>query len=229
MTAQEHFNTMVKEHVAPFMKQQGFKKSGTSWGLRGSELWGVVALQRNRHSTSEVIEFWLTLGVSFDVLNDHLGFPVPPERVPPSSNMQWHTTLELLTPVDMPTEFPTELRCLDDHKRWVLRDDSDIDPLGQEIVTVMQTVAAPAIRRRRNIESFIEMYESSKKNPLGWNDQHFAVLLLHAGRTEQAMELFVKSVRENLTHVSLPWRVKKLVELGLDAAAIEREARKEQA
>lgn len=225
MAAQDYYNIIVKEHVAPFMKFQGFKKSGTTWGLRGSELWGVIGLQRNIHSTSTLVEFWLTLGVSFDVLNDHMGFPVSQERVPPSSSMQWNSNIQLLSPEDMPPGLTAQLRCLNSLDRWVLQDDSDIHPLSREIITVMQEVAIPAIRRRRNIESFLDMYETSKKNPLGWHDHNLAVLMLHAGRAKLAHELFVKSVRENLNHASYPWRMRKLAELRLDAAAIEREAR----
>ena len=224
MTAQEHFNTMVKEHVAPFMKQQGFKKSGTSWGLRGRELWGVVALWRETWNTESLVNFSITLGVAFDCLTKHDGFRFVESRIPSSGHTHWHAAVG-----------KSEARRIaegrsDVHERRLrITTASDIEPVGEWVVHVLHRIAIPKIRRRRNIESFIEMYESSKKNPLGWDDHRFAVLMLHAGRTEQAHKLFVKSLREHLDHPSYAWRVKKLAELGLDAAAIEREARQEPA
>lgn len=224
MAAQDYYKIMVKEHVAPFMKLQGFKKSGTTWGLRGSELWGVIALWRDQSNTTGRVNFSITLGVAFDCLTIHRGLRFVEGRVPSSGHMHWHKVVGKSQARRFADGEPSAKEC-----PLRITYASDIDPVGKWVVHVMQAVAIPAIHRRRNIGSFLDMYETSKKNPLGWHDLNLAVLMLHAGRTERAHELFVKSLRENLNHASYPWRIRKLTELGLDAAAIEREARGQQA
>lgn len=69
--AQQTFDRLVREHVAPLMKRHGYKKAGLNWRLRREDDptgWGVVNIQKSSWGNRDEILFYVNLGVWWDDL-----------------------------------------------------------------------------------------------------------------------------------------------------------------
>lgn len=67
--AEEAFDEILWVHMAPVLKPRGFRKTGQTWRIHGPAGWGLVNVQKSRHSTRLHIQFTVNLGVRFDALH----------------------------------------------------------------------------------------------------------------------------------------------------------------
>ncbi|MBX3362735.1 MAG: hypothetical protein KF705_15030, partial [Phycisphaeraceae bacterium] len=175
-------------------------------------------------STKRRVIFSITLGVSFDHLNESQGSKLPPTRIPSSAHMHWHEHLETLPAKERRQAM---MRLTNKDHEWRISNASDVEPVGAEIVTAMQKIAIPAIRRRRSIDAFLDEYDATGRNPIG-ADMNYALaeLMLLRHRRKDAVRLLVEEVRTSVGHPSYENLIEGIETLGLDAGAIERAALK---
>jgi hypothetical protein len=67
--AQEAFETIIREHLAPRLKPHGFRKTGQLWRVHAAAGWGIIGVQKSQGSTRDHIRFTVNLGVRFDALH----------------------------------------------------------------------------------------------------------------------------------------------------------------
>lgn len=145
MTAQEQFERLIRDTVWPGLRPLGFKRKGTTFGLRGSGLWGVINFQKDRHSTADEVAFTINLGVRTDFLASHeaagIG-PAPSEKVVPAEmDCQWRQRIGWFLP----------------QKRdvWWRIPASGDERLELEIARLIIDVAVPVLRRLRTQEALL--------------------------------------------------------------------------
>ncbi len=70
MSGQDDFGEVVRDVVAPFLRDRGFRRAKTTFRRRVDEAWQIVHLQKNKWSTRDHVMFTVNLGVALDVLAD---------------------------------------------------------------------------------------------------------------------------------------------------------------
>jgi hypothetical protein len=101
MGASEAFKDLLSVHLAPALKQSGFRKKGQSFGRRGDGVWGVINFQRSQWSSRECITFTINVGVWVDAVaafrledTDR----VPRTGAPPEAYCHWRQRIGWLLP-----------------------------------------------------------------------------------------------------------------------------------
>jgi hypothetical protein len=69
-TTQDKFEALLAEHLAPWLKQRGFKRRDGTFRRRRDEAWQIVNFQRDKYSNARLVRFTINLGVSLDVLHE---------------------------------------------------------------------------------------------------------------------------------------------------------------
>ena len=70
MTAQDDFDALVRESVAPALREYGFKRSKATFHRRVEGAWQVINFQKNKWSRREHVLFTVNLGTAIDALAD---------------------------------------------------------------------------------------------------------------------------------------------------------------
>ena len=83
MDAIQAFNSLLREHIHPWMKAQGFQRSSRTFGRRKRGNWQIINLQGVHYNTKELQRFIVNLGVYSLALSrkypNFLGGDMPPE------------------------------------------------------------------------------------------------------------------------------------------------------
>src|SRR6266508_1633339 len=62
-TAQESFKQMLRDHVAPALREMGFRGSGQNFSLRSDSHWALLDFQKSQWSSEDKIAFTVNLPV----------------------------------------------------------------------------------------------------------------------------------------------------------------------
>jgi hypothetical protein len=68
VTAQESFTGWLRDDLAPWMKERGFRRRDATFRRRRGEDWQIVNVQRSKWADSGDVPFTLNLGVALAVL-----------------------------------------------------------------------------------------------------------------------------------------------------------------
>src|SRR5579862_3760698 len=68
MNGQETFDAMVREHMWPFLRVRGFKRSKYNFHRQVESNWQVINLQKSTSSDANHVRFTVNLGVGIDAL-----------------------------------------------------------------------------------------------------------------------------------------------------------------
>ena len=66
--AQQAFDRLITDHVAPLLKRHAYRKSALTWRLRSESPpgWGVINIQKSQWGTRDDVLFYVNLGVWWD-------------------------------------------------------------------------------------------------------------------------------------------------------------------
>jgi len=133
ITAQQVLAAWLREHIAPALRDAGYRGSGQTFHRRLDRNWGVVNVQRSQWDSAERATFTINLGSASALVLESRG--MDPDRPPHEVECQWRTRLGVLA---------TDGR---DHW-WEIRSDAThatLTSLADEIRTALLTVGLPAI------------------------------------------------------------------------------------
>jgi Domain of unknown function (DUF4304) len=139
MTAQEAFTTMVKEQIAPALRELGFKGSGQRFVLPSETDWAQIGLQKFTRSNRDFVDFTANVTVvSRDVWDtERAEQPHLPKQPAPNiyyGTYAWQTRIGDLVP---------ERR----EKVWRVDPDRPTEPVAEEFVAAIRDHALPAMRK----------------------------------------------------------------------------------
>jgi hypothetical protein len=130
--AQQILAAWLREHIAPALREAGYKGSGQTFHRRLDRNWGVVNVQWSQWDWSERATFAINLGSASAVVLESRG--MDPNRPPQEVECQWRTRLgELVASRDL---------------WWEIRGDADDDgltALADEVRHALLAVGLPAI------------------------------------------------------------------------------------
>lgn len=128
MTAQEAFDALVRDHVAPPLKALGFKRTRATLHRPVEQNWEVINLQRSQFSSAAEVSFTVNLAVGLDILREGVhdwgeGKRPPEHRCHFRSRIGW-----LLTRKDV---------------WWELTPATDLAALGETVVEAVTRYGLP--------------------------------------------------------------------------------------
>jgi hypothetical protein len=150
-TAQETFDTLLRDYVAPPLRERGFRRKGSTFGLRGNAVWGVINFQKDRWSNRDEVSFTVNVSVRSDFLGEQdirgLSVPVSGRTIPAEMDCDIRRRIGFLIPGHRDTW-------------WKL----SAGVLNQEVISqVHQAIiehAVPWLRDRRSDEAILEHHQT---------------------------------------------------------------------
>ncbi len=131
-TAQQILAVWLREHIAPALREAGYKGSGQTFHRLLDRNWGVVNMQRSQWDSAERATFTINLGSASAIVLESRG--KDPNRPPHEVECQWRTRLgELVAGRDLWWEIRSDAT------------DASLIPLAEEVRTALLTVGLPAI------------------------------------------------------------------------------------
>ena len=137
--AQDHFKEMLRGQIAPAIRAEGLKGSGSEYSLPDPNYLAMLGFQRSTHSNAAELKVTVNLKVVSrsawaDARSEISFLPVSPRvNVRYSGAPEWTTRIGLL--MSQPH----------DHW-WTLRAEDDPVPIASEIMVTVRTLAIPALR-----------------------------------------------------------------------------------
>jgi Domain of unknown function (DUF4304) len=140
MTAQEAFTTMVKEQIAPALRELGFKGSGQRFVLPSETHWAQIGLQKFTRSNRDFVDFTANVTVvRRDVWvaerAEQAHLPKQPAPNIYYGTYAWQTRIGDLVP---------ERR----EQVWRVDPDRPTEPVAEEFVPAIRDHALPVMRKR---------------------------------------------------------------------------------
>ena len=140
MTAQEAFTTMVKEQIAPVLRELGFKGSGQRFVLPSEKHWAQIGLQKFTRSNRDFVDFTANVTVvRRDVWDaERTEQPHLPQRPAPNifyGTYAWQERIGSLLPER-------------GEKVWRVSPDRPTEAVAEDFVAAIRDCAQPAMRKR---------------------------------------------------------------------------------
>jgi hypothetical protein len=140
MTAQEVSTIMVKEQIAPALRQLGFKGSSQRFVLPSEKYWAQIGLQKFTRSNRDFVDFTANVTVvRRDVWDaERAEQPHLPKQPAPNifyGTCAWQDRIGSLLPER-------------DEKVWRIEPDRPTEPVAEDFVAAIRDWALPAMRRR---------------------------------------------------------------------------------
>lgn len=142
MTAQDAFDALLRDHIAPRLRELGFKGSGQRYELRDPQIHAMLGFQKAQISNADAVKFTVNVGSvarqawkQFREERPHL-----PEH--PSPNIfyggpVWQQRIGPLTPEG-------------DDLWWWLEADSRPQDAAAAVLDAIERYAIPALHERRH-------------------------------------------------------------------------------
>lgn len=139
MSALDEFASLMKEHIAPRLRQSGWTGSGPSWVRPHPTQWVLLGWQKDKSSNVASVSFTANLKViskdAWDAEN------VPPGRAPakPPASTSWHLGWEQRLGGLIPGS--------GGDRWWFVRPGDDLPGIAAEVLGALSTCGVPAIER----------------------------------------------------------------------------------
>jgi Domain of unknown function (DUF4304) len=127
---------MVRDHLAPRLRDLGFRGSGQSWILPSDSAWAVLGIQKSKWSTSETVEFAVNTSVISRAEWDRLRKERPHFGERPRSNMLYG-----------PQVWMRRFRPAEDEKLWwEIKAQGSVSEIATQVATTIERRVLPAMR-----------------------------------------------------------------------------------
>lgn len=139
-TTRDAFALLMREHLGPALRAEGFNGSGGVYRLPDPRHWAQVGVQRSVHGDRRETRFTINLSVVSKPAWDaaRADRPYLPDRPAPNTRYGlpvWHSRIGLLLPAAIDAW-------------WTLRPESDLPTLAAEVLAALRDHGLPAIRAR---------------------------------------------------------------------------------
>jgi hypothetical protein len=143
-TAQEQFKAMLRDVIAPALRAEGFKGSGTEYSLNDSRSFATVGFQSSSYSTAELMKFTVNLKVTLKTdwaaAKEEFSWiksATPRPNISYSGVREWFCRIGTLMP--------------DANDRWWdLGANDDLATVAKEVLTALRTWGIPELIRQRD-------------------------------------------------------------------------------
>lgn len=169
---QQRFDSLLREHVRPVLKAEGFKHSGANFRRRWKAGWHVINFQKSQWGDRDSIRFTVNIGVSVDA----------------------YSRFERRNPMKPPTEpeCPWRVRIgsllrsrLDEW--WTIEDGTSFHELTKEMTLHMRRVVLPLLSRMSSLEDIEKSLRANR--PASWPRWGYSKLVLATVLRDRPREL----------------------------------------
>jgi hypothetical protein len=166
VTAQETFDALIREHVAPALKEHGFRRTRSTFHRAVGANWQVVNVQRSQFSDAGDIKLTVNLAVGLDRLRGGERNWGDGKR-PPDYKCHLRVRLgQLLTGDDV---------------WWDLRPDTDLDQLGELLTDAIERDGFPWLEARSVDERLRDTYLADLPGVPSWEIHPLRELVAQLG------------------------------------------------
>ena len=142
---------MLRDHVGPALRQEGFTGSGANWRRRNDAGdWRVVNFQKSVYGSAHSVDFYINLSLIVEPERQFSAWmnnrPVP--KVPGGSDEVWSIRLD-----------PPPRQGRDRFDKWQFGDGTASELIGAEDIETVLTVATRTFQTLLNRESLLELLE----------------------------------------------------------------------
>lgn len=141
-SAQETFGRMMKDEIAPTLRQLGFKGSGQRFELPSGDTWAVLGFQKSQRSDSDEVRFTINIAVVARDAWTAERESFFPER--PGANTRygigWETRIGDLIPGNL-------------DRWWTVQGGRATARIAGEVVSAIEQYALPAMVARMSRQS----------------------------------------------------------------------------
>lgn len=130
------FDALIRERIAPLMREHGFRKQRNTFWIRGDGTWGVINFQKSQWNTSDRMKFTINVGVEADVLRR---MDVRQDQPPHFTECSIYYRIGVL--VGHGDEW------------WELRGGDDLSPVADQVQEVLTSHAIPFVKQFPNQHS----------------------------------------------------------------------------
>jgi hypothetical protein len=140
VTAQEAFNVMVKQQIAPALRELGFKGSGQRFTLPNEEHYALVGLQKFSWSDCDEVEFTANVtvaerGVWEAERRQGRNLPKQPSASIFYGTFVWQRRIGSLAPGG-------------EERKWRVSPDRPTDAVAEDFVATIRDHGLPAMRKQ---------------------------------------------------------------------------------
>ena len=140
MTAQEAFTMLVKEQIAPALRELGFKGSVQRFVLPSETHWAQIGLQKFTRSNRDFVDFTANVTVVGRDVWDAERAESPHLPTQPAPNIFYGTYAWQKRIGDVVPERREKI--------WRVEPDRPAEPVAEEFVAAIRDHALPAMRKR---------------------------------------------------------------------------------
>jgi len=155
---------MIRDEVAPWLRERGFRKRRNQFRRGDDQGWQVVGFQASQWGSRDDVRFTINLWVGVTEL----------EAVEPDAQVQQRVG--------------ALLRGGEDHW-WSLDSFTDASALGADLREVLESVCLPWLDARRNLDQLMAFARDSPDDFPSYLLGRFQMLLERAGRHDLASEV----------------------------------------
>lgn len=146
VTAQARLRDLLRDHVAPVLREHGFVGSGQDFHRRYGDNWAAINFQRDKYSTKAELRFLVNLGTASTVVRVEDGFA--PDEPAAEMECHWRTRLTALLPGM--------------HDDWwsvgAAMSDADATSLGREMAGHLAGKGVPKMAEMASDEAILAVY-----------------------------------------------------------------------
>lgn len=128
-TAQERLKLLIGSHIAPVMKEAGYKKLGKRFGKRNADGWLILDIQTSQWSNKDELGFYINTGFRSDIVVRLSEDSPRLDAMPPCS----HCHL---------TERPHTGELVQEQP-WTIESEYDASDVGVTVQSLIQKIALP--------------------------------------------------------------------------------------
>ncbi len=139
ITVQEKFKELLKNSVAPGLRENGLKGSGQAYSIKSDDYWALIGLQKSMYSDSQSLKFTINIYVVSkqqweEGREKYSYFPKKP-----SANTKWQIGWSERIGSLMPAKL--------DHW-WEFNSQTNESELAQQVVEAISKYAVPAMQSK---------------------------------------------------------------------------------
>ena len=152
--AQILFGSLLRDHIAPVLRGEGLKGSGSTFRLKGDGVWGVINFQRRRrYSTADEIRFTVNVSVASERLR-HMTYGWHEGAPPSEENCALRQRIGFMLPDRPPADW-----------WWILDGTTDLDQLSADIAGYLIAAAVPFLRSFRKDQDLRDFWLRGLSQP----------------------------------------------------------------
>ena len=131
-TGKEQYEILVKTHLAPGLRDMGFKGSGNAYVLADDTYWAQIGLQKSVDGTRDDVRFTINLSAVSKAGWSEWGRGDRPAANTSYGHSSWFQRIGIL--ID------------GNDKWWPLDSDTDLESLSNEVLDAVARYGLPALR-----------------------------------------------------------------------------------